>query len=152
MKLLRRSLRIVLFLFILINIAAAFHAYRFTHFYDGTKRKPLRPEELKWPDKLEYIFLGVKHPKSKIRLVPETPYEIVTLTTKNKLKLEGWLCRNKSGIGTIILFHGFGSSKSSVIPEAAFFHSLGFNTFSIDFRAHGNSDGYTTTIGYDEAE
>ena len=29
---------------------------------------------------------------------------------------------------------------------------LGYNVFLIDFRAHGNSEGNTCTIGFDEAE
>jgi pimeloyl-ACP methyl ester carboxylesterase len=152
MKILRRFLRIILFLFILLNIAVAFHAYRFTHFYNGPESKSIRPEEMKWADKLEYIVFGIKHPKSKIGSVPSTPFETVILNTSDNLKLEGWFCKNSSGIGTVILFHGHGSSKSSVIPEAEFFYSLGFNTLSFDFRAHGNSEGNITTIGYKEAE
>jgi hypothetical protein len=73
MKILRRFLRIILFLFILLNIAVAFHAYRFTHFYNGPESKLIRPEEMKWSDKLEYIVFGIKHPKSKIGSVPSTP-------------------------------------------------------------------------------
>jgi alpha-beta hydrolase superfamily lysophospholipase len=29
---------------------------------------------------------------------------------------------------------------------------MGYNTFLLDFRAHGNSEGNTCTIGYDETE
>ena len=36
--------------------------------------------------------------------------------------------------------------------EAAVFRKLGYNTFLLDFRAHGDSEGNTCTIGYEEAE
>lgn len=51
-----------------------------------------------------------------------------------------------------MLFHGHGSSKSKILPEADYFYSLGYNVLLMDFRAHGGSDGNTCTIGYDEAE
>ncbi|MBC7828890.1 MAG: alpha/beta fold hydrolase [Chitinophagaceae bacterium] len=152
MKIVRRSLRVVLFLFLLLNIVAAFHAYRFTHFYEGVEYKIMKPESMSWFDKLGFIFLGMKYPKSKNRSVPAIPYETIALHTKDKLKLEGWFCKNNSSVGSVVLFHGHGASKSSVIAEAQYFYALGYNTFCIDFRAHGNSDGTTCTIGYDEAE
>jgi alpha-beta hydrolase superfamily lysophospholipase len=152
MKIVRRSLRVVLFLFVVVNIMAAFHAYRFTHFYEGSNHTLLRPETMTWSDKLGFIFLGMKYPKSINELVPSIPYEIVTLQTKNKLKLEGWYCKSDSAKGTVLLLHGHGSSKSRVLKEAEYFYSLGYNTFLLDFRAHGGSEGTVCTIGYDEAE
>jgi len=55
-------------------------------------------------------------------------------------------------VGTVILFHGHGSSKSKVLNEAYYMFGLGFNTFLVDFRAHGGSEGETCTIGYNESE
>jgi hypothetical protein len=50
------------------------------------------------------------------------------------------------------LFHGHGGKKSGTNDEADIFRKLGYNTFQLDFRAHGNSGGNTCTIGYDESE
>ena len=152
MKIVRRSLRVLLILFLLLNAVAAFHAYRFTHFYENTAGKITKPEDLTWFAKLELIVFGMKYPKSKNNKVPELSYEVMVFRTKDNLKLEGWYCKRDSARGTVILFHGHGSSKSSVIGEAQYFHSLGFNTLSMDFRAHGGSEGNLCTIGYDEAE
>ena len=39
-----------------------------------------------------------------------------------------------------------------MLSEAAEFRYLKFDVLLVDFRAHGNSEGNTTTIGYREAE
>lgn len=152
MKILRRFLRIAVLVFLLINIIAFFHAYRFTHFYKGVQHTRLKPETMSWSDKLLFIFFGTKYSKSINDTEPAVPYQVVILQTKDKLKLEGWYCRQGSAKGSVLLLHGHGSSKSRVLDEAKYFYSLGFNTFLLDFRAHGNSDGDICTIGYDEAE
>ena len=152
MKMLRRILIPLLVMFVLLNIMSAFHAYKFTHFYSEPGLKRVKPEEMSMGDKAEAIFLGVKYPKSVNTLIPQIPYETVYLKTSDNLKIEGWHCRQDSPKGTVILFHGHGSSKSKVIPEAMSFYSLGYNVFLVDFRAHGGSQGNTCTIGYDEAE
>lgn len=56
-----------------------------------------------------------------------------------------------SARGTVLLFHGHGSSSGQVLEEAYYMHRIGFNTLLIDFRAHGNSEGHVSTIGYREA-
>ena len=152
MKILRRILRIGLVLFLLLNIATAFHAYRFTHFYDGVESNVMKPETMTWSDKFGFILFGMKYPKSKNGLLPAAPYETVVLKTKDGLKLEGWWRQADSAVGTVILFHGHGGSKSSLIPESDYFLTLGYNTLSMDFRAHGGSDGNVCTIGYREGE
>lgn len=152
MKSLRRILRILLFLFLLLNIIAAFHAYRFTHFYPGVEHTMMKPETMRATDKLGFIFFGVKYPKSKNESIPTKIYETIYLQTSDKLKLEAWYCKKEIAVGTVILLHGHGSSKSRVLNEEQYFSSLGFNTFLLDFRAHGGSEGSTCTIGYDEAE
>jgi alpha-beta hydrolase superfamily lysophospholipase len=152
MKILRRCLRIAVLLFFLLNTIAAFHAYRFTHFYEGVDHSNLKPETMSWSDKLGFIFFGTKYPKSINERVPSMPHYVVDLRTKDKLKLEGWYCKKDSSKGVVALFHGHGSSKSRVLEEAEYFYSLGFSVFLLDFRAHGSSDGNICTIGYNEAE
>ena len=152
MKFIRRSLRLLLALFIVLNIIAAFHAYRFTHFYEDQQQRIQKPENMSRASKLTLMVFGMKYPKSKNRTTPATLSETVVLHTADDLKLEAWLCNQAQSKGTVILFHGHGSSKSSVIDEAEYFFSLGFNTLLLDFRAHGNSEGNTSTVGYKEAE
>ncbi|MBL0270105.1 MAG: alpha/beta hydrolase [Chitinophagaceae bacterium] len=52
----------------------------------------------------------------------------------------------------MILFHGIGVNKMTLIDEANEFRYLGYNIMLVDFRGHGNSEGSRTTIGYREAE
>ena len=52
----------------------------------------------------------------------------------------------------MILFHGFASEKSSLIPYSNIFNELGYNTVLVDFRGCGESRGINTTIGFYESE
>src|SRR4030095_6638639 len=152
MKILRRTLRVLLVLFIFLNISAAFHAYKFTHFFDRNEKELQKPESMGFWSKTNAIIFGVNYPKSRSALQPDSAFTTVTLQTKDSIKIEGWLINTKSANGTVIMFHGHGSSKSKLLDEAAFMKQSGFNVFLIDFRAHGGSDGNTCTIGYREAE
>jgi len=83
---------------------------------------------------------------------PAVPFETVRLHTAKGLQLEGWWIPVNAPKGTVILFHGYNGNKGSLFPEADRFRALGYNTFLLDFRAHGNSEGYTCSVGYKEAE
>lgn len=148
----KRLLRILLALFLLLNIIAAFHAWKFTHFYPSGKFTNKLPEQMNALEKIRTVFFGVRLSKSKLKHTPDTRYATVTLHTADGLSLEGWWMTVPSAKGTVVLFHGYGGGKDGPLPEAAYFRSLGYNTFLLDFRAHGNSEGYTCTIGHKEAE
>ena len=144
MKKLRKIfLRTILVLFVFVNIIAAFHAYKFTHFYDAGEATP--------QSKLKAIFLGINAFKQQ-NAAADSGFQKVILTTSSNLKLEGWYIPVKSAKGTVCLFHGHGGKKSGTNAEAEVFRKLGYNTLQLDFRAHGNSEGNTCTIGYDESE
>jgi alpha-beta hydrolase superfamily lysophospholipase len=97
--------------------------------------------------------VGVKFPKSKVVDSFQVKHETITLQTIDNVKLESWYAKADSNSkGTIVMFHGHGSSKSGMIKEATAFHEMGWNVFMTDFRAHGNSEGETCTIGFDEAK
>jgi hypothetical protein len=151
-KMLKFLVRTFIALFILLNIIVAFHAYKFTHFYnngDITIRKAA--DKSSW-DKAKEIFFGINAVKQKNTVTTDSTFKTVYLKTKDSLKLEAWYIPVDSSIGTILLFHGHGGTKSGVIAEAESFNKMGYNTLLLDFRAHGNSEGNTCTIGYDEAE
>lgn len=153
MRLLKRAGKIFLVFFLLSNIILAFHAWKFTHFYDDAGHRNKRPEQMNGWEKARVILFGVNLSKSVNRDRPAAPYKTINLHTKNGLRLEGWwIDARQPAKGTVILFHGYGASKSSPLAEAAYFRQLGYNTFLLDFRAHGNSEGYVCSIGYKEAE
>jgi uncharacterized protein len=51
---------------------------------------------------------------------------------------------------TVILLHGYGHSKTQLIPQAKLLHDAGFNTFLFDFRGSGESGGEFITFGEEE--
>ena len=138
-------------LVILLNIIAIFHAWQFTHFYDEKGRINKLPEAMNSSEKLRMVLFGVHIAKSATSKYPGVPYGKVMLTGTNKLLLEGWWMQVPNAVGTVILFHGYNGNKGNLLPEAAYFRSLGYNTLLMDFRAHGNSEGLTCSVGYKEA-
>lgn len=106
-------------------------------------------------EKLNMVLTGIKISKSVDKDSPNIPFENVYLHTRDGMRLHGWYIPSDSGVyakGTIILLHGYNSSESDKLPEAYFFHSLGYNTLLFDFRGHGSSSGDACSIGYKETE
>lgn len=149
-KIIKSILWISLVVFILMNMVAFFHAYKFTHFTEATIEKTRKPEELSFVEKLWTILFGVDNPRPVNRLKPEL-METVEIAVGHS-NIEGWYADNDSSKGTFILFHGYGGEKSSLIDRSVILDSLNYNALLIDFMGSGGSDGHTTTIGYKEAE
>ena len=140
----------LLVLFLLVNMVAAFHAYKFTHFYSDTA--PVKkPEKMSAGEKAKAVFFGIRYPKSKVVDSLQLPHETVTLQTSDGVRLESWYVKSDSAKGTILMFHGHGGSKSGIIAEARQLHEMGYHLLLTDFRAHGNSEGNTTSIGIYES-
>ena len=150
-RFLKNFLRIVLVLFIVLNIVSAFHAYKFTHYYDADQVAIKSPEQKNFWDHAKEILFGFNFVKKKDAPIPDS-FSTIYLTTKSGLKLEGWQRQIPNSKGTVALFHGHGGNKTDVLPEANEFTRMGYNVFLLDFRAHGNSEGHTCTIGFNEAE
>lgn len=151
MRFLRVTLRVIVVLFILLNIMTAMHAYQFTLFHDDPTADVRKPEQMSTWDKAKVMLTGIRYPKSVNTIQPNLPFDTVSLTTSDEMKLAAWHIPHDSARGTVILFHGHASCKSKVLEEAYYMHSLGFNIFLVDFRAHGDSEGHVSTIGYREA-
>ena len=136
---------------ILLNISAALHAYKLTHFFNpaitGSKKSPQNIFNKTWK-----LFAGSRIKKSVIGELPSFEFDTVRLKTRNNLDIEAWYCPLDSSKGTVILFHGILSNRSYLLREAAEFRKSGFNVMLVDLRAHGNSGGNTSTIGFLESE
>jgi hypothetical protein len=150
-RILKYLLRTAVVLFILLNIVVIFHAYKFTHFYNNGEIKIKAKQDKSGWDITKEMLFGINAQKNKDGL-PDSAVNALTLYTKDSIALEAWQASVDSSKGTIIMFHGHGGTKAGNSAEAAAFRKMGYNTFQIDFRAHGNSGGNTCTIGYDEAE
>ncbi len=151
MKLIKRLLKLLLVAFVLLNLIVICHAYKFTHYYEAGEVSVKANDEKNGWNKTKEILFGANYIKSSNSL-PDSAFKTTYFTTKNNLKLEAWEFTVDSAIGTVVIFHGHGSNKSALLPEAQVFNTLGYNTLLLDFRAHGGSQGNTCTIGYNEAE
>ena len=145
-------LRTVILLFILVNVIVAFHAYKFTHFYNKGEISIKNAEDKTSWDKTKEILFGINAIKKINTVAADSAFKTIYLKTKDSLKLEAWYIPADNAKGTVLLFHGHGGNKSDVFKEAESFKKMDYNTFLVDFRAHGNSGGNTCTIGYDETE
>lgn len=149
-KILKKTFAGGLVAFMLMNTLAFFHAYQFTHFDDPEQPKTPQPEKLTLAQKISILFFGASMPKPKNKALPAVAYETVKLKS-NKL-IEGWLISAANPKGTVVLFHGYGGEKSSLLDKAAIFGSLGYSTLLVDFMGSGGSEGNQTTIGFLEAQ
>lgn len=140
-----------LILFIVVNIISATNAYKFTHFYDAGQ-VTIKPENKKttW-DHISDILFGKDYIKKKNVALPDS-FSKVIITTKDKIKLEGWYRHADNASGSVALFHGYGDNKTDVLQEGNAFVNMGYNVLLLDFRGQGSSGGNTCTIGYEEAE
>jgi uncharacterized protein len=150
-KIMNRLLKLLLVFFLLINVMVIFQAYKLTHFYDRQDVTIKQPADKTSWDKTKEILFGANAVKAQ-NTAPDTVVQNIYFTTANGLKLEAWYLPAAGAKGTIAMFHGHGGKKSSLLTEAAQFRKLGYHTLLLDFRAHGNSEGNTCTVGFNEAE
>jgi len=136
-------------LFVLSNISAALHAYKFSHFsHTGTRT---RCKNLSFGTKLGLLFTGIENPRPVNTRLPTSPYTVVNI--KSNVNIECWqISAGNESKGTVILFHGYTSNKSELLDRASVFLSHGFNCLLVDFMGSGGSEGNQTTIGYKESE
>lgn len=140
----------LLIIFILLNIIAFFHAYKFTHFGDNTLVRTRDPKELTFIRRIKSLAFGINNPRPTNGQFPAKPYETIRL--KSNKTIESWLMKTENAKGTVVLFHGFAGEKSSLVEKAVIFQELGYNALLVDFMGSGGSEGNQTTIGFFEAE
>lgn len=93
------------------------------------------------------------HPYRRFDWMPENNLDFRELTFKSRdgLTLFGRFMRGRNH-ATILLIHTLGSSDCNMLIYAEFLAKAGYSVFMIDLRAHGSSDGDTSTFGLREAE
>jgi uncharacterized protein len=131
------------------NIVIAFRAYNFSHF------KTAKNAAVQQAGIFDYALqrvTGSATYKVPVTTTPDVPFQNVTLTTASGLKLSGWYLPTANAKGSVAMFHGFAGNRTQNIDEAKALQQKGYNILMIDFRAHGNSEGTTTTAGLREAE
>lgn len=139
------------FLFIqivLINISANISAYRYTHFYKYSVQTKQGNNIF---SKTWNLFAGPVIYKN-FSGDPWPGYEKNTFSTTSGIKLESWYYGSDASKKCVIFFHGVTSRKDHFKAEAECFRSWGYNVLLVDFRAHGNSEGSSTSYGVKETE
>lgn len=140
--------------FVALNVVAYRHARAMLWFARGGVRT-VRPERLTTVGKLGVLLSGVRVPRPENDRTPADialHYDIATIPIDESVTLQAWTVPVKEAQGTAILFHGYASSKSELLPEAAALHDMQQDVWLIDFRGSGGSSESYTTIGFHEAE
>lgn len=148
-KFTKRLLWIIAVLFILMNIIALFHSYKFTHFSDNVHTKT-DANTLTAAQKAGVALFGIDNPRPVNTDKPSQPYQ--TIIIQSNKKIECWSIKIPDAKGTVILFHGYGGDKSQMIDKSDAFIAMGYSTFLVDFMGSGGSEGNVTTIGFFEAQ
>lgn len=129
-----------------MNIIAIFHSYQFTHFADGETEKTKSPNSLFTAQKIKTLILGVSNSRPENKIFPTSKYETIKL--KSNKEIEWWSIKKENSKGTIILFHGFGGDKSSMLDKAEIFNQLVYRAFLVDFMGSGGSEANQITFGF----
>ena len=180
-KILRLLLWAFVSLFVLMNAVAFMQAYKFTHFSNSGAPKTKDARHLSFGEKMSALFFGIDNPRPEHLALPSQHFDTVRLPSNKMIECwsiirdsnrvaakeehhevtEG---KSRSGKkkapphvidstrGTVILFHGYGGEKSSMLDKSDIFLQLGYNTLLVDFMGSGGSEGNQTTIGVKEAE
>lgn len=93
----------------------------------------------------------VFYPLAELKATPKEwglPYDDVTLTTSDNVRLHGWYLPAKESKQVILFFHGNGGNISHRGDSLEIFHSLGLNVFIIDYRGYGKSEGSMSEQGF----
>ncbi len=137
-----------------LNVVAFIQAWSMTHFSEGGERTP-NPESLSVLGKLRVAIVGVNLPKPVNRKDPAAyglPFETHRLGGADGQELEAWHIPCARAKGLVLLVHGYGGCKASLLPEAKKSHEMGYAAFLLDFHGSGGSRGSRTSIGLYEAD
>src|SRR5690348_4173820 len=61
--------------------------------------------------------------------------------------IRAWFAPGRPGAGAVLLLHGMGGNRTSMLTRASFLHRAGFTILAPDFQAHGESPGRHITFG-----
>ncbi|HET9913822.1 MAG TPA: alpha/beta fold hydrolase [Anaerolineales bacterium] len=102
------------------------------------------------PVRKAFVFA---HPFRWLGWLPETSlnFQEVTFKSQDGLTLFGRFVRSKNH-ATILLLHPLHSAGNRMLLYAESLVKVGYGVFMVDLRAHGSSDGDTSTYGLREAE
>lgn len=102
------------------------------------------------------VYANTHPPKYPLHIPPsefKADYEEVLFTSADGIVLKGWLikpARHVRKSSAIIICHGVGANRSDFTELAVSLAQRGHFVLLFDFRAHGESGGRRTSLGYHE--
>jgi len=93
---------------------------------------------------------SIFYPERTLAATPKNlglPFENVTITTQDHVKLHGWLIKAPLASSTLVFFHGNAGNIGGRLGKIDLFHHMGLNVLIIDYRGYGNSEGFPTEQG-----
>ena len=93
--------------------------------------------------------MAMRNPLTKTPADYGLPYEEVTVTTEDGLKLVGWYIPSQNG-AVVLCQHGFKGDRTNLLSNAEFLHRHGYGVLLSTVRAHDQSDGELITFGKEE--
>jgi len=102
------------------------------------------------------VYANTHPPKYPLNIPPsvyKADYEDVSFTSVDNIVLKGWLvkpARYGQKSSAIIICHGVGANRSDFTELAVSLSQRGLFVLLFDFRAHGESSGRRTSLGYHE--
>jgi alpha-beta hydrolase superfamily lysophospholipase len=138
-----------------LNVMAFRHAWAMTHFQD-VPAKTRQAETLSRCEKAGVLLAGVKLPRPVNKSTPldaGMPFDTLRVPGSKDVGIEVWrIPATNSARLKVLVFHGYGAAKASMIPLAGRLHALGCEVWLVDFRGSGGSTGNTTSLGWFEAD
>jgi alpha-beta hydrolase superfamily lysophospholipase len=102
------------------------------------------------------VYANTHPPKYSLHIPPsmfKAEYEEVSFNSEDGITLKGWLIKPAhphSPSPAIIICHGVGANRSDFTELAVTLAKRGYHVLQFDFRAHGESSGTRTSLGYHE--
>jgi dipeptidyl aminopeptidase/acylaminoacyl peptidase len=102
------------------------------------------------------VYANTHPPRYPLHVPPseyQAEYETISFVSEDGVPLKGWLVRPphpRAKSSAIIICHGVGANKSDFTELAASLARRGYFVLLFDFRAHGESGGSRTSLGYHE--
>lgn len=123
-------------------------------FFTSSGSRTESPERLSVFGKARTILTGVNVPRPEAGLTAaefSPGAQVLTIDAGGGVTLEAWHVPLNAEKPLVLLFHGYATEKSSLIPAANGFLALGHSVMLLDFRGSGGSSESYTTLGVDEA-
>ncbi|NLE58161.1 MAG: alpha/beta fold hydrolase [Planctomycetes bacterium] len=90
------------------------------------------------------------HDDQDPKSIYQMDFEHIRIPTADGLTLDGWFIPQSGASRTIVICHGAGANKGNFVWFLGSLTRPDYNVVFFDFRAHGSSDGRTTTYGIRE--